>query len=373
MKNKTHLIALAVLAIVIFAGCHGGSNPTVPIELKNPAVGAKSSGNSNTSIWGIWDCTVDPYTGAVDIVPLRQAELTVNVTKNIEAKPGNLLISEMDTSNLFADGSLNCTVTLKHPFPGVDMYNGFDVWGVFMHNGETNFGYNGLTYGGGPDAGSEEAVLTNPDGFTRWYNFSEFSGAGLPLLTFTPGKLADLPNPTATMNAYKVFADGLSKDDNYYDWITSGDNAADRGIFRAGNSNSRSYELRFPLVSGVPKVHFQYAVVASWAQGDPALTGSPSVYDPGDFPPDANCEEAFLLKTSTDNSDLYNDGAGALGGSFKADIEVFDWQGSSTIGKVWCELPGQLPYTEGTLYEDKITSAVYHIYVNAPTPKPTVK
>ncbi|MFH1676308.1 MAG: right-handed parallel beta-helix repeat-containing protein [bacterium] len=325
-------VAASVLALIIIAGCHGGLGPTVPEGVKNLTDRSGTETLSNRAVWGFWDCTIDPLTGAVDIIPLRQAALTVNVTKHLEGKPGNLLISDMDTTGLFADGSLNCTVTLKHPFPGVDMYNGFDVWGVFMHNGETEVGYDGLTYSGGPDAGEDEAVLQNPDGYTRWFNCPEFSGSGLPLFTFTPGKLSNLPAPTATLNPYKIFADGLGLNDDYYEWITSGDNAVDRGIFKAGGTNSRRYELKFPIIGGSPVIHFQYAVVASWAQGDPTLTGSPTAYDPYDFPVSANVDEAFLVRPEDIGSTLYYVDPSDKGGKFSYGIEVFDWQGGSVGG-----------------------------------------
>jgi hypothetical protein len=150
----------------------------------------------------------------------------------------------------------------------------------------------------------------------------------MPLFEYWSGELSNLPAPIATLNPYKVFADNLGTEDDYYQWITSG-NAADRGIFRAGSVNSRRYQLRFPIIGGEPTLEFQYAVVATWEPGDPALTGDPAAYDPGDFPPSANCEEAFLLNVTTIQSDLYNDGQGHMGGVFRADVEVFDWQGGS--------------------------------------------
>jgi hypothetical protein len=201
-----------------------------------------------------------------------------------------------------------------------------------MHNGATSIGYDGLTYSGGPDSGENEAVLLNPDGFSRWFNRPEFDGSGLPILEYWPGKLSNLHDPTATLNAYKVFADGLGLNDYYYTWITSPGNAEDRGVFRAGGVNSRRYQLDFPIIGGVPRVDFQYAVIAGWESGNPTLTGNPSVYDPFDFPTSANCEEAFLVDISTGESDLYNDGQGESGGDFRADIEVFDWQGGSVGG-----------------------------------------
>jgi hypothetical protein len=251
------------------------------------------------------------------------------VNSLLESKPGNLLIEDLDLTNYMTEGRLDCTVTLKHPFPGLDMYDGFDVWGVFIHNGASHLIYDNLTYSGGPSAGNDEAVLLNPDGYTRWFNQPEFDGDGSPLFEYYPGKLADLPSPTAKLNCYKVFADWLGPDDDYRTFITSPGSSEDRGLFRAGHTNSRRYQLKFPVTGGTPVLSFQYAVVASWEPGDPTLTGDPTTYDPGDFPMSANCEEPFFVGVSTVASDMYNNGQGKLGGTFRADVEVFDWQGGS--------------------------------------------
>ena len=109
--------------------------------------------------------------------------------------------------------------------------------------------YDSLTYSGGPGAGVDEAVLLNPDGYTRWFNHPEFFGTSLPILEYTQGKLSNLPEPTATLNPYKVFGDGLDTEDIYYDWASTPGNLDDRGIYRAGQVNSRRYELDFPLVT----------------------------------------------------------------------------------------------------------------------------
>ena len=154
----------------------------------------------------------------------------------------------------------------------------------------------------------------------------------MPIFSFTSGKLSKLPNPTATLNPYRIFADGLGLNIDFHSWISQAGNASNRGIFRAGAMNSRRYHLQFPMQGGAPYLKFQYAVIASWEQGDPTLTGSPVAYDPMDFPSDANCEEAFFIHTDSSESDMFNDGAGNLGGSFKAAIEIFDWQGGIVSG-----------------------------------------
>jgi len=329
MKNQV-LTALALAMLTALGlGCARGTDP-VGVNGDARLSYREGSSGSGRVLWGLWQCSMAPGSSSMQVVPLRTAEFTANVNKLLEGKPGNLLIQDIDTTDFFAEGRIDCTITLRHPLPGLDMYNGFDVWGVFMHNGSATLEYDNLVYSDG--TGPDEGMLLNPDGYTRWFNWVEFDGNGLPLLEYWPGKLSNLPQPTATLNPYRIFADGLDVEDDYYSWITAPGNGENRGMFSAGMANSRRYELKFPFVGGNPKVDFQYAVIATWEPGDPTLTGDPAIYEPGDFPSSANCEEPFFLHVTTAGSDLYNDGSGTAGGSFKADVEVFDWQGGIVAG-----------------------------------------
>ncbi len=333
MNKSIYSLMTILIALGLILGCGKGDYVTAPSA--DGGIMLTSQGSitgSNRQLWGLWHCYMQPGSGRIDVVPLRSATFTANVNNLLEDHPGNLQISDMDLTDFETEGLLACTVTLRHPLPGLDQFHGFDVWGVFIHNGATDMGYDGLTYSGGPAAGTNEAVLLNPDGLTRWFNYPEFDGDGLPILEYWPGKLSNLPAPTATLNPYKVFADGLGTEDNFYEWATTPGNLDDRGIYRAGEVHSRRYELDFPIIDDDPVVDFQYAVIATWEPGDPTLTGQPAAYDPFDFPTSANCEEAFLLNVSTVASDLYYVDATDLGGTFRADIEVFDWQGGSVGG-----------------------------------------
>jgi len=360
--NFRFLYTTFVAVIVIFTiGCSGSDvmspDPVGPLSHGKTVM----SGDINRDLWGLWTIRIDPVDATAEVVPMRGPMFTANVNSLLEKAPGNLLIGEMDVTDFFTEGRLDCTVTLRHPFPGLDMYNGFDVWGVFITDGSMNLLYEDLVYSDGLNPG--EGLLLNPDGYTRWFNYPEFNGSSVPLFEFTPGKLGDLSNPTATLNAYKAYADGLDAEDDFYDWITNGTNSDDRSIFRAGSSNSRRYELKFPVHAGEPVVSFQYAVVATWEPGDPEITDPPNEYDPEDFPSSANCEEAFLMHVrDNEGTTLYNDGAGNFGGSFCASLEIFDWQGGMNpdgvpgeIGRLILEgdfLPSGSYVYEGTALED---------------------
>ncbi|HEX9745686.1 MAG TPA: hypothetical protein VGB30_09685 [bacterium] len=324
MSDKFSLVFWGLIISLTVVSCSGGGNP-VTSDLSPARV--KQSDTSRFT-WGVWDIHMDESGNLVPVL-MRTASFTANVNSPLEKVDGNLIITDIDASSYLSEGLISCTVGLKHPFNGLDQYNGFDVWGVFIHNGATSLGYEGLTYSGGPDAGENEALLLNPDGYTRWFNYQEFNGVGPPIFEYTPGALSSLMTPSATLNPYRIYADGLGVSDDYHDWITTPGNDSDRGIFRAGSLNERRYEMRFPIIAGLPKLQFQYAVVASWEPGDPALTGSPAVYDPFDFPVSANVSEPFYLYLNTENSSIYYVNDTDQGGAFNLQVEVFDWRGGS--------------------------------------------
>ncbi|HDS30539.1 MAG TPA: hypothetical protein ENN67_05780 [Firmicutes bacterium] len=157
-------IALTTLALIVGAiGCGGGGNALSPDLSDSKANTAEFSQDIGTrNLWGMWDVTIDTRVDTAEIVPMRGANFTANVNNMLEGQPGNLIIGDMDLANFQTEGRLDCTVSLKHPFPGLDQFHGFDVWGVFLHNGSASVGYDNLTYSDG--SGSNDAMLLNPDG-----------------------------------------------------------------------------------------------------------------------------------------------------------------------------------------------------------------
>ncbi len=325
---RTFITAIVAVLLLIAVSCAGGSKNAIEPDLTTNGQSV-DNGQSNSQIWGLWHCYMEPGSRQIETVPMRTAAFTANINNLLYKNPGSFSVSDLDVSNFQTEGRLDCTVKIAHPFPGHDRFNGFDVRGAFLHNGESMLGYDGLTYGGGPYAGENEAVLLNADGYTRWFNQPEFDGDGIPLFEYWPGTPSSLPAPTAMLNGYKIFANGLDLEDDYYEWITTSGNADNRGWFTAGALNSRRYEFQFPMIDDSPKLDFQFAVIATWDEGDPSLTGDPVLYDPDDFPVSANCDEAFFVNISTTGSDLYYENVSTYGGDFVADIEVFDWQGGS--------------------------------------------
>ncbi len=296
--------------LLIGLGCSSGA-PITP-DFTNTAVDVHSTA-TQPILWGLWDIHIDPESETIEAVPLRGPAFTCNVVQFVDGPPVNLLLSIEDVDPQADYTDILIDVGLQHPFPGLDQYTGFDVLGVFMGDGTSVY----LGPDGFPVAGESDQQLLNADGYTRWFNADEFTDAGetMPLFGYVPGKLGT-PDyiPSAVLNPYKYFADGLEKDINAFDFLVN--NADDRGCFRPGSVNRRYYNLRFPTPT--PGITFQYAVIANW---DIPENGGASL---DDFPISANAAEAVVISV-VDNSTLYYVDATEFGGNVVLDISVYDW------------------------------------------------
>jgi hypothetical protein len=225
----------------------------------------------------------------------------------------------------FQSGYVVADVSFTHPFLGVDTFTGFDVRGVCIGDGSID-GVNdaGILY-----AGPDDLCVLNADGYTRWFNQVEFTAYGT-IFGFTLGKLGvptyDL---TATLNGYKYYCDGLDNEDDVAGFFGDPSCANPRGLFSAGNTLTRRFELQFPVAGGTPKFVFQYAVAASWEPPEP----NPPEDVPDDFSLSANCHEAYALSVD-DQSTLYYVDSGTKGGEMVLDIVVYDHQGVQNPGGV---------------------------------------
>jgi len=313
MKNTT-LEFSAGFILLLAMSCSGGSLlPVAPGEIQpSPSLSGRETGHVQTStcLWGVWDIEIDPTPMTAEAVPFRGADFTCNVTRFIDGPPVNLLLSlgTVDIQPDYVDITLD--IGIRHPFPGLKKLTGFDVLGVFLGDGSDI--YPGPW--GFPVAGVTDQRLLNPDGYTRWFNSVEFGGTSNPLFGYSPGALGSPGyTPSAMLNPYRYFADGLGKMDSAFDYLTA--NSAARGSFTPGATNERTYHLRFPKSIGI---RFQYAVIAHWKA--PGIE-NPS---PADFPPSANADEAPTIRIE-DSSDVYFISESDFGGSIILDISAWDW------------------------------------------------
>jgi hypothetical protein len=268
-------------------------------------------------LWGLYDVSLNE-SGSFDVVPLRGAQYTVNVNLFMQPPAGslsNMGVAIVNESQLYTKGRVVIDVSLTHPLPSNPEYAGFDVLGIFMHNGSTTAVHDiGVKYA----LAGTNAILSNADGYTRWMNRKEFTASGVG--GYTEGAMGNKGiSWTATVNPYKYFCDGLGATESVATHY-SGPAVNDRGVFRAGKTNTRRYDLTFPMSGGYPAVVFQYAVVASWVE--PNHTPPTSV--PGDFPAAANIREPFFITASAEGSTAYWNSSSDKGGNLLLTLEIFD-------------------------------------------------
>jgi hypothetical protein len=318
---------LILLIIVIISGCTQ-SSPVVPPRPSSNGTSATSTAKSGHVLWGLWQVIIDSENMTVDVVPLRGAEFTCNVTKFMQPpiSPTNLVIKSIGIGSLPADGYFEVDVGLQHPFPGLKRFSGFDVRGILMTNGSTVGSYDNSVIIGSAD----DTRLLNPDGYTRWWNYSEFTSYNT-IFGYTEGKLGPSKQLTATVNPYKYFALGLGKDDP----VTSLDPAS-RGFFPTdAGVLTRTYKIQFLKDGSQTLFNYQYAVDASWAAPDSAFEPD---YPVEAFPPEANVAEAYHMSATDAGSTAYFVDQDTKGGKFTFDLEIFDRQGNVNPGGV----PGEV-------------------------------
>jgi hypothetical protein len=320
MKNFLGL--LLALSFMLLAGCgtngNTGSNPINPLT---PTEGQAKAQSGQTQLWGYYDMYLDQDTLAVAAVPNRSVEYSVNIVRLLNKSAANLIISTLQTvvHAPYIDTSVN--ITIKHPYPGMTQYNAYDVRGIVLTNGHGTMASNAaLKY---PLPGQDQMLMDNPnvvppgvagggaDGYTRWWNPTEFRIPGL--FGYTQGMYATKNYaPTATFSPYRYYADGLNASDNAYTWLVA--NSASRGVFTAGASNTRNFFLRFITGSAAK---FAYAVLANW--------------DPLSQP--ANAPEAISDNVVVTPS-IYYVNPTNKGGNLIVDIDVYDWNLHSLVGGV---------------------------------------
>ncbi|HDS30570.1 MAG TPA: hypothetical protein ENN67_05940, partial [Firmicutes bacterium] len=293
----------------------------------------------------------------MSIVPIRTSQLHVNLTGILNTTMGVTAVgvpSEHDPLN----GIFTFDITLSHPFATKPQLAGFDVKGVLITPGTLLI--SPLVF-----AQADETQLLNADGFTRWWNPTEFTSPGM--FGYTKGSLTNSPTEslTATINPYKYFADALGATDNLDAVSTAPLDADDgRSVFTAGSSNTRRYRIKFPMDPG-PKVVYGYAVDASWNFPSP----NPPNEIPDDFPINANQPEAYRIDIRPVLNNLYFDTeTGASGGSFRMYIDVYDWQGQQAgnvkdqVSVVRVYSPNIYPDSiEATFVEETFGKAVYFV------------
>ncbi len=323
--NRLNLTLIILLAAII-TGC--SARHAIPIMPGDPVPDAAQAA-SNHALLGLWQGSFDADAKTVEFTSMRQAALHLNALPFLEPPP----LLNLTIGNLQWNGDIiDVDVSLRHPFLGLQQFTGFDVCGILITDGNTG-GYSNpeLTM-----AGDGDTRLLNPDGFTRWWNPSEFPVNDGTIFSYTDGLLGT-PDSTgnygATLNGYKYFCDDLADPDAPLTNVT----LASRGLFSAGSTNTRHYTIK--LGQGLV---FNYAVDACWAF---PLGGSP--WDvPGDFPAAANRPEPWRITVAELENTLWNDGD-TSGGDLSLAVDVYDWFNADS-NLVRAESPGNFTMVESS-------------------------
>ena len=316
MKFQIPSVATVTVVALLALGCTAGnSNPMEPDSVIT-TIAQSTDKSPSTMLWGLYDCYLDLESGTIQAVPNRTAMFTLNMVGMLNMNPPNMSFKiwllDIGLDRVIAD----VDVTLTHPLEGMPQYNGYDVRCVFMGNGSGEMLYNSdLHY---PVHDIDQSMMEDPyeldgggpDGYTRWFNATEFPIAGP--FGFTKGVLG-FPNytPSATLCPYKYYTEGIGTDEDVFEFLES--DGADYGVFPAGASITRNFYLEFPLP--VPSVPFQYAVLATWE--DPVI-------HPWGLP-----EAAALSVAVTD--DLYFNGPDDWGGDLVLDFDVWNWHDQPSL------------------------------------------
>lgn len=327
MRRYIHPILSGLIFSIFILSCSGANAPTTPDEFTRDKT-PETVSNSGHVLWGMWNVIIDSTSSEAEIFPLRGVNFNANVVNFLHPplSPVNQLqIAVLPTSDP-VNGYFEVDVTLFHPFVGLNQYTGFDVRGIFMADGsKTSALDSDIVFG---TSEFNEAHMIEPDGYTRWWNATEFTDP-LDLLSFNDALLGNDPMPTATLNPYMYFADAMA-----YDGSPADLDPATRGAFTPdGPTHTRLYMIQFPVETG-PVISFNYAVDASWNEPDPSFAPE---YPLEAFTGSAQVQEAYHLSINTSDSTLWYEG-GESGGSLDLVIEVFDWQSLVNSAGVMGEL-----------------------------------
>lgn len=201
MMSRTLLISLISLILAsIVSGCSGGGlspvepNPDITLPIIQNT--SSASGFSNIQLGGIFNVTIDPDTREVEAVENRNALFTANLTNILNKSINGMTFHVNDLVINPENVDVDIDIGVNHPFPGYPEFMGYDLRCIFMGDGSGNLETGNVVY---PVHDVDQEMLTNPitghggpDGYTRWFNFTEFSEGTVPLFTFVPSKLSSL-------------------------------------------------------------------------------------------------------------------------------------------------------------------------------------
>jgi hypothetical protein len=223
MNRWTFLMATLFAFIIVAVGCsHGGGGPVAPNTADNLSVTTSNGDKIQNHLWGFYDVYIDFPSQTVTANLNRGAMFSANVVTFLNSNPAGLAFPYLKTTPIGTDYvDVDLDVQIQHPLAQA-LYDGYDVRGILIGDQNAAMKYDTtLAYGSATSSVPVQVMYDyektasdihpgkagNPDGYTRWWNPSEFTTSGV--LGYTPGKLATKGyTGSATLNPYKYYANG---------------------------------------------------------------------------------------------------------------------------------------------------------------------
>ena len=313
---RVTVIAMAVFALMLIAiGCSGGTGgPVVPLndqEMTADTGALPRSQQTHTSLLGYYDIYFDVESQTMEIVEDRTVNFTINIVPFLNQAPGSgisfgtLVVDDDDPAVLKVDVEFQW----HHPFPTIPQYKVYDFMGVIISDGDQTLKYKTLKVG----KQGNNTYMTNADGYTRWFNPTEFTTE--LIFGWAPGGIQNAKG-NAKVNPYKYYAKGLTKDADVWAFLTGPTN--NEGVWQT--AAGRTMSLEFPTPPAGDGLTFAYAAVCCWEeQGD------------GPYTPYHRDEVIACNATVTDN--IWYDGA-SYGGNLIVDFDLFAWDEQPSVVKI---------------------------------------
>ena len=351
MIRRLSLLLVVVLLGVLAISCSGGQDPIAgsTVELQETPKKSALSTCNPTALLGYYDINFDIASESFEIVSNRNADFTLNIVAflNQMTIPMNgitfdqIVIHNDDPSFIGVDVEFS----IHHPFPGYDQYQAYDLRGVVIGNGAEILEYGNLR----TSLHGTDLWMKNPDGYTRWFNPTEFTSE--LIFGYTPGGFQNLAGD-ANLNPYKYYGKHLDWDGNLWSWLTEGPNFD--GMFESGTG--RKMELEFPMPPDGIGLMFGYAVVVAWEEQGP--TGP---YTPYHIP------EAVAASV-TQTPDVWYNGVDS-GGELILDIDLFAWEQQPSTIKIESSVLDGIAEFDAAVYGSPAGDHVstYHVEAVATT------
>jgi hypothetical protein len=320
MNRLTVLLTVVEIALLLNVGCNGGdSNSFGPVapgnspEITGTNIAQAQAGH--TSLLGYYDIYLDIENQTAEVVANRTSEFTLNIVpflNQMNDPPMGISFEGAFTYDDSNPGRTDVSVcfTWHHPFQALDQYKIYDFMGVVITNGTNYPGYPGLRRA----KRGVDTYMTNADGYTRWFNPTEFTTD--LIFGWTPGGIQNYKG-NAHLNPYKYYAFELPFTGDLWEFLNGENND---GLFLDKDSppGGRLMNLEFINPPTGKGLKFAYAAVCCWEE-----------QGAGPYTPYHRKEVIACRATVT--PDIYYTDFLNQGGNLILDIDLWAWDEQPSV------------------------------------------